>query len=229
MARILIVDDSIVMRKNLATILTGGGHIIVGEASNGRQAFTSYNELLPDIVTMDITMPVMDGVEAVTWIKQEHPDAKIIMISAVNQKKMVFDAINKGAQHYIVKPIEPKKLLCIIDEVMGTSHEEIPKEMTTFSPYQQGFQIDNVSGAFTIQFNESLSMKDYNFLDMAIRGLLFIKPLKVEFNFNGMSKIDDDLFLSLVRLSKEITKVEGIVSFKANSEDILSKIKKLEI
>lgn len=65
MAKILVVDDSIVMRKNLATILKGDGHVIVGEASNGRQAITQYEELKPDIVTMDISMPIMSGVEAV--------------------------------------------------------------------------------------------------------------------------------------------------------------------
>ncbi|MBC7959605.1 MAG: response regulator, partial [Vallitaleaceae bacterium] len=93
MAKILIVDDSIVMRKNLAAILRQGGHSIIGEASNGRQAVSQYFDLEPDIVTMDIPMPILSGVEAVRQIIKIDADAKIIMISAVNQKKMVFSAI----------------------------------------------------------------------------------------------------------------------------------------
>lgn len=109
MANILIVDDSIVMRKNLSLILRNAGHEIVGEATNGRQAVTLYQELQPDLVTMDISMPILSGVEAVKRIFKYDPKAKIIMISAVNQKKMVFNALNSGAKHYIVKPIEQKK------------------------------------------------------------------------------------------------------------------------
>lgn len=224
MAKILIVDDSIVMRKNLTAILVQGGHIIIGEASNGRQAITQYNELLPDIVTMDITMPVMDGVEAVQLIKQEHPEAKIIMISAVNQKKMVFDAINNGAQHYIVKPIDPKKLLSIIGEVVNTTDKVAPEKSNTQVSTQQGFQITNVNGSFIILFNDNLSIKDYSFLDIAIRGLLFIKPLKVEFNFSDLDQIKEDIFESLMRLSNEITKSGGVVTYEATSQRILEKL-----
>ena len=89
MARILIVDDSTVMRKNLYTIFTENGHEVVGEAIDGKQAIVLYSELKPDLVTMDITMPKMSGVEAVNFIVNKDQNAKIIMVSALNQKQMV--------------------------------------------------------------------------------------------------------------------------------------------
>jgi two-component system chemotaxis response regulator CheY len=91
MARILIVDDSAIMRRNLANILSNGGHEIIGEASNGMQALGEYENYHPDLITMDITMPLTDGIEALVKILAKHSDAKVIMISAVNQKTKVFE------------------------------------------------------------------------------------------------------------------------------------------
>ena len=118
MARILIVDDSTVMRKNLYVIFTENGHEVVGEAMDGKQAIALYSELKPDLVTMDITMPKISGVEAVDFIVKKDQNAKIIMISALNQKQMVFEALKNGAKHYIIKPIDPIKLLGIVNEVL---------------------------------------------------------------------------------------------------------------
>jgi len=90
MAKILIVDDSTVMRKNLYYIFTKNGHEVVGEAVDGKQALLLYSELNPDLVTMDITMPKMNGVDAVTHIINKNKNAKIIMVSALNQKQMLW-------------------------------------------------------------------------------------------------------------------------------------------
>ena len=99
MAKILIVDDSIIMRRNLRTILTQAGHSVIAEASNGKEAFIEYEKHLPDLVTMDITMPIMNGIEAVKKIICRFPDARIIMISALDQRNMVFEALYNKA-HY---------------------------------------------------------------------------------------------------------------------------------
>lgn len=122
MARILIVDDSNVMRKNLYTILTQKGHEIVGEAADGSQAELLYLQLKPDLVTMDISMPKMNGVDAVAAIINKDKNAKIIMISALNQKQMVFEALKNGAKHYVIKPIEPNKLSAIVDEILNSDN-----------------------------------------------------------------------------------------------------------
>lgn len=118
MARILIVDDSTVMRKNLYTILTKNGHEIVGEAADGNQAELLYTQLKPDLVTMDISMPKVNGVEAVAAIIKKDSSANIIMVSALNQKQMVFEALKNGAKHYVIKPIDPNKLAAIVNEIL---------------------------------------------------------------------------------------------------------------
>lgn len=228
MAKVLIVDDSIVMRKNLAAILRQGGHSIIGEASNGRQAVSQYFDLVPDIITMDISMPIMGGVEAVKQIIKLDKDANIIMISAVNQKKMVFNAINNGAKHYIVKPLDPKKLLCIIDEVMNVTTEAVIEEDTEAMATQQGFQIENIEGTFVITFNSYLSLKDHNLLGMAIRGLMFINPLNIQFNFNDILQLSDEVLEPILRLSDEIKQGNGIVTYVASSPNLQQKLDRWE-
>lgn len=122
MARILIVDDSLIMRKNLESILKGGGHTVVAQAANGKQAVSLYKDLKPDLVTMDISMPMMTGTDALAEILKEDPQARIVMVSAINQKQMVFEAIKAGAKHYIVKPISSENVLKTVEAVLKTSN-----------------------------------------------------------------------------------------------------------
>ena len=104
MARILVVDDAAFMRMMVRDMLKKIGHQVAGEAVDGFQAFRMYKELKPDLVTMDVTMPEMDGVEAVKEIMAFDRDAKIIMISAMGQQAIVMDCIKAGAKDFIVKP-----------------------------------------------------------------------------------------------------------------------------
>ncbi|MFD1735921.1 response regulator [Bacillus salitolerans] len=119
MARILIVDDAKFMRVTLSNILQKGDHEIVGEAENGTQAIQLFEELSPDLVTMDITMPEMNGLDALKAIKNKAPQAKIIMCSAMGQQKMVVEAIEAGAKDFIVKPFEESRVLEAINRVLG--------------------------------------------------------------------------------------------------------------
>ncbi|MEZ5163964.1 MAG: response regulator [Fimbriimonadaceae bacterium] len=102
--RILITDDALFMRVTLKNILTQNGYEVVGEAQNGAEAVKLYGELKPDLVTMDITMPEMDGLEALKKIKESDPGATIVMCTAMGQKNMVVEAIQSGAKDFIVKP-----------------------------------------------------------------------------------------------------------------------------
>ncbi len=104
--RVLIVDDSTFMRVSLKTILQKNGYEIVGEAENGEKAVSQYKRLLPDVVTMDITMPIKDGISALKEIKEYDQRAKIIMISAMGQESMVREAVLSGAEMFIVKPFK---------------------------------------------------------------------------------------------------------------------------
>jgi len=116
MAHILIADDAPVMRRNIRKILEKEGHHIVAEATNGEQAYLEYKNYVPDLVTMDVNMPIVDGVEAVGKIIDEFPQAKIIMISSNDQKRMVFNALQKGAKYYIMKPITEEKFLNVVKQ-----------------------------------------------------------------------------------------------------------------
>jgi len=119
MARIMIVDDAGIIRAILKKYLTHGGHEIVCEASNGMEAIERYIENKPDIVTMDISMPDMSGISAVEKILQHDPKAKIIMISAITQKDTVLKAIQAGAVHFIIKPVNEEKAMKVIEEVLA--------------------------------------------------------------------------------------------------------------
>ena len=119
MAKVLIVDDAAFMRMMIKDILEKNGFEVVGEASNGIVAVDLYKKEKPDVVTMDITMPDMDGIEAVKAIKEFDPTAKVIMCSAMGQQSMVMDAIKAGAKDFIVKPFQADRVLEAINKVLG--------------------------------------------------------------------------------------------------------------
>ncbi|WP_270165389.1 response regulator [Paenibacillus sp. SYP-B4298] len=119
MARVMVVDDAAFMRMMIKQILTESGHEVVAEAVNGLEAIQKYKENMPDIVTMDITMPELDGVEAVKEIRQVHSKAKIIMCSAMGQQQMVVSAIQAGAADFIVKPFQKDRVLEAVHKALG--------------------------------------------------------------------------------------------------------------
>ena len=117
MATVLIVDDSRTSRKILRGVLERGGFEIVGEATNGEEGYLKYKELNPDIVTMDITMPTMDGIESLSLIKHANENAKVIMITAAGQKEKMVDALKRGAEEFITKPFDEAEVLATIKKV----------------------------------------------------------------------------------------------------------------
>ena len=117
--RFLVVDDSIFARKNLTKMIDTFGGELAGEAGDGCTAITEYNRTLPDIVLMDITMPQMEGIEAVERIVRQHTDARIIMVSSVGYQENILAALQKGAKHFVQKPVRPDVLYEIIRYVLG--------------------------------------------------------------------------------------------------------------
>lgn len=115
---VLIVDDAAFMRMMIKDILAKNGYEIIGEAENGQVAVERYKDLKPDLVTMDITMPEMDGIGAVKEIKAFDPSACIIMCSAMGQQAMVIDAIQAGAKDFIVKPFQPERVLEAVSKAL---------------------------------------------------------------------------------------------------------------
>ena len=117
--RILICDDATFMRMMIKDILTKNGYEVAGEAENGLVAIEKYNELKPDLVLMDITMPEMDGITALKKIVESDSEAKIIMCSAMGQQSMVIDSIQAGAKDFIVKPFQAERVVEAVKKVVG--------------------------------------------------------------------------------------------------------------
>ncbi|MBR4341475.1 MAG: response regulator [Lachnospiraceae bacterium] len=117
MSRILIVDDSRTSRKILRNILETAGHEIVAEAMDGQDGINKFKDINPDIVTLDITMPVMDGLEALKNIKAENPAAKVIMVTAAGQQNKMIDAIKLGASEFVTKPFEPEEIVKMVNKL----------------------------------------------------------------------------------------------------------------
>lgn len=116
---ILLVDDAAFMRMMLKDILVKNGYEVLGEAENGLKAVEKFKELNPDLVIMDITMPEMDGIEAVKEIKKANAGAAVIMCSAMGQQSMVIEAIQSGAKDFIVKPFQADRIVEAVRKVIG--------------------------------------------------------------------------------------------------------------
>lgn len=116
---VLVCDDAIFMRTMIADILSQAGYNIVGEAETGAQAVERYRELRPDMVTMDIVMPDVGGIDAVREIVKIDPDAKILMCSAMGQQALVVEAIQAGAKDFVVKPFQPSRVLEAVQRLLG--------------------------------------------------------------------------------------------------------------
>ena len=119
MARVLVVDDAAFMRKMVSDALAKGGHEVVGEAGNGNEAIQRYQELRPEVTTLDITMPEKDGLSALQEIVAFDPGAKVVMCSALGQESKVLEAIKAGAKDFVVKPFQADRVLGAVDKALS--------------------------------------------------------------------------------------------------------------
>lgn len=119
MPKVLIADDAAFMRMMLKDILSKNGYEVVGEAANGQEAVDQYDSLKPDLVTMDITMPVCDGIQALKSIMGKDPKARVIMCSAMGQQSMVIESIQAGAKDFIIKPFQPQRVLDSVQKALS--------------------------------------------------------------------------------------------------------------
>jgi two-component system, chemotaxis family, chemotaxis protein CheY len=118
MARVLVVDDAAFMRKVVGDALAQGGHEVVGEAGDGRQAVECFRQLRPEVTTLDITMPEKDGLQALREIVSLDPSARVIMCSALGQESKVLEAIKSGAKDFVVKPFQPDRVLEAVQKAL---------------------------------------------------------------------------------------------------------------
>lgn len=119
MANVLVVDDAAFMRLSLKQILENHGHKMIGEAANGKEAIGKYMELKPDVTILDITMPEMNGLDALKFIKELDPNARVIICSALGQQEQLAKAIQYGATDFIVKPFDNSRLIAALEKVLN--------------------------------------------------------------------------------------------------------------
>ena len=222
MARILVVDDSKIMRKNIASILIKAGHTVVAEAADGGEAQLMYRTHLPDLVTMDITMPGINGIDAVRLIREDYPNAKIIMVSALSQRNMVFDALEQGAKHYLIKPISYDSVVTIVQKVLGVETvEKAPKEKTLESTTQLPFAIESINNMFLIKITNFLTEENIKLLEQAVQGLLYVKPLNVTLDFGTIESLSLSLLERISGIVKAMKAVNGAVKVDAKNPDFI--------
>jgi YesN/AraC family two-component response regulator len=206
--RVLIADDSVLMRNQIRKIVEKFEMEVVAEAETGFEAYEMYKKHKPDIVTMDITMPVLTGIAATKRIMDEFPKAKIIMLSALNQKKLVFTALKFGAKHYLIKPVTPQKLLEAVEKVLPEFHSNIQESQIKEAP----FKIENRESAFHINIARTFTSKDMMTLKTQLSAFLVITPLVI------VVHIASDIFQefhdhSSIILKELIENAGGSISF----------------
>lgn len=130
--KILVVDDAIFMRSMIRDIFARGPFVIAGEAENGAEAVRLYRELRPDLTTMDIVMPQMDGITALKEIMHLDPAAKVVMCSALGQEALIAESIEAGARDFIIKPFQPSRVLKVVQSVLGLDEQFQP--LTSLRP-----------------------------------------------------------------------------------------------
>ena len=245
MATVLIVDDSSMARRNLRNILISEGHSILAEATNGVQAFVEYENHKPDLVTMDITMPIMNGIDGTKKILNTYPNAKIIMVSALNQKLMILEALKNGAKHYIVKPFSYEKVVEVVSEVLNvpslslksdTNRTAVHKPLNINPnipsipptnpevPVIRPLFIETKDGISVINLTKSMSDKNIAALKLGIQRISSINPTKVVFNFGDIENIEDDTFCKIVEISNNILELEGSCIMVSSSQDFVLNI-----
>lgn len=128
MARIMIVDDALFIRTLLKHFLRQAGHTVVAEAADGEEACSKYAVYKPDLVTMDITMNRMNGLDALKCITSQDKNAKVVMVSAMSQKDMFVQAIKNGAKHFIIKPLTYEKVVEVVNGVLGIETKTLKKQ-----------------------------------------------------------------------------------------------------
>jgi two-component system chemotaxis response regulator CheY len=126
MKRLLVVDDALFMRKMICGVAAEAGWEVVGEAGDGAEAVALYERLRPDLVTMDLVMPVMGGLEALRQIRARDPQAQVVVVTALDQKQALMDSIRDGAIDFIVKPFERQRVLNLLGKLGGAAHWSPP-------------------------------------------------------------------------------------------------------
>ena len=236
MLRFLVVDDALVMRKTLVRMLEKAGHSVAGEAADGRQAVALYEQLRPDAVTMDITMPVMDGIEALKEIRRFDPVAKILVISALGQKHKVFAALEEGAAGYLLKPIQEERLLSAVQQLETSQCNSIlsdftggiadPKNSTEcdWRPAASAvpFRLQTEKNCLTVTLCQSLLGNDVELLRQAVARIDSAAMEAIEFDFTATNALQASFNSQLVHLLQDLSQQSVAIRVACRTKDYIA-------
>jgi len=212
------------MRLIMRKLLDELGHKVIAEAGNGEEAIKAYDSHSPDLVTMDITMPVMDGVTAVQEIVARHPDAKIVMVSAYGHAKMVMKAISMGAKHFLVKPIITERARKIISEVLsGSASPDAKADLDVL--HSASFTIEEQENGFVVRVQDELDKLEANNLQRALEDLIGMDNLRIVLLFPDKVSYSPDI---IARIEATINKLEraGVqMAVNTGDEDFKARLK----
>lgn len=217
MLNVLIVDDSNFMRKNLGLMFSSLGHNVVGEAGDGLEAFKAYEKHKPDLMTMDVTMPKMEGVDAVRNIIKSFPDAKIVMVSAQKDRDVVKEAIVAGAMHYLAKPVRTENLIKAIEKVFP---DGLPVRKTKEDPFKDiSFHMELKDDKFTATIHNNASGHPIRLFPDAIKGLGYVTPLNLTIDYHETENLPKEIREMVVSSVKRINEAGGKVKLISKSEE----------
>ncbi|CQR73072.1 Chemotaxis protein CheY [Sporomusa ovata DSM 2662] len=245
-ARVLIVDDSTVARKLLREIITELGHMVVGEAANGTQAFVEYANLHPDLVTMDLTMEGLGGAEVISKIIAVDPQARIVVVSSMEVRRGIIDALERGARHFIVKPIRKETVATVLNNVLQQEfnlqkHIECVRKLKqaedslallendakkVVPPYAISIADKSLLHIF---INQSITLTSCETLFLELEEHLTDTPLRVLLDFGTMSSLDDQLLTKINELIEAIENNFGIVKGISNDKKFVDRITSTQI
>ncbi len=243
MARVLIVDDSAVARQILREVVISLGHVVVGEVSNGSQAFVEFNKLKPDVVTMDLTMQGLGGAEATSKIIATYPEARIIVISAMEERRVVLDSLERGARHFIIKPISKEKVAAVLNNVLQQDvdlkkHLERVRKMKGLDDTTVGNIAGNYLPPYLISaqganlvhvvINPNITLISCQSLTLELREYLIGEP-RVLFTFGTMLTLDQAVLAKLNELVEIIEGKSGIVKAISNNKNFVETVANIQI
>lgn len=192
MAKVLIVDDSMLMRRTLAGYFKKAGNFEIIEAEDGQECLYKYRSSMPDLVTLDINMPKMNGIEAIKKILEIDSEAKILMISSVNQTKVVFEAIQNGAKFYIVKPVTYEKVVESIEKMglrgdVGEVLSEVDYIEDTESDNNQPVTMESISGGYMFKFSKNIDTEMIEGIENFLNAVQPIKGMNISLNLKNIA------------------------------------------
>jgi DNA-binding NarL/FixJ family response regulator len=241
-ARILIVDDSPTIRRMLYDILVKAGHEIVGEANTGVKGYLEYVRCKPDIVTMDLGMPTMNGLTAMSKILAPYPDARFVVISAVEEKAVVLEALQRGARSFLLKPFKEQQVLEAVSSVLkqtvstGEFREKVrrhrrahfsePDDRQMVEEVHSPFDLETAAdGSLHVLIHPSLSLASIAALAVEVKAFCASERPGIRFNLAEVPKLDRPVLVALDSFMVELHQNCGGVKVLAGNEKLILMVK----